>query len=253
MNLVHFLHRFKFLRRLAKALAGNVVLKQKFRDGYIFLNAVDHSWAWTGKLNYNTFDAGLQNYIYKVSTNYACFVDIGSNIGVMTIGTLLENKQIKALAIDANADAIKLLKKSLKHNKLADRCEVINAVVGNADGSIKFDGTGSVIGHVSENGIDTPLLSLAGILNRFNHQKTLVKIDVEGYETQFINELTKVNHLENFEILIELHPLNFNEIGDPEYVLAAVKKLNATIKDLHGNDIASVQKDAFTQMVIKFN
>lgn len=168
MSIVRFFHRFGFLRQLAKAFAKKIYLKQKFHSGYIFFNAVDHSWAWTGEMRYNTFDADLQNYIHQASFKYDHFVDVGCNIGVMTIGTLLKNNRINALAIDANKDAINLLKKSLRYNKLSNRCQVLNAVFGNTDGFMKFDGAGSVIGHVSETGVETPSRSLAGILNTYS-------------------------------------------------------------------------------------
>ena len=39
MSINHFLHRFRFLRQLAKVLANKRDIKQKFYNGFIFLNA----------------------------------------------------------------------------------------------------------------------------------------------------------------------------------------------------------------------
>jgi methylase of polypeptide subunit release factors len=108
---VSFFHQFKGLRNVAKVAAQNINLKQKFYGGKIFLNAVDHSWAWTGTDRYESFDGALQKFIYDTSVGCSHFIDIGCNIGVMSIGTLFNNQQIKVVAVDANKKTIRLLKR----------------------------------------------------------------------------------------------------------------------------------------------
>lgn len=80
----------------------------------------------------------------------------------------------------------------------------------------------------------------------------MLKIDVEGYETQFINELAKVNNLRHFEILIEAHPLGFNGVGNPQYIFDAMKKLNPAITNLAGQPVTSIVPENFTQLILKF-
>ena len=253
MGIVSFFHRFKFLRQLAKATGRQINIKQKFHGGYIFLNSVEHSWAWTGKMNYTTFDAELQSFIHKTSKSFDYFIDIGSNIGVMTVGTLLKNITINAIAVDPNEQAVKLLKRSLAYNKLASRCEVINAVVGDKEGTVKFDSEGSVTGHVAEEGKEIGMIRFSGLLNQYNTDKALVKIDVEGYEAVFISDLAKVTNLGNFTIVIELHPLGFNDIGDPVKVFEVFKQLKGNITDIYGEVVADVHPERTTQLVVSFS
>jgi FkbM family methyltransferase len=253
MSIVSFFHRFKFLRQLAKVIGRKINIKQKFHNGYIFLNAVEHSWAWTGKMNYTTFDAELQNFIHKASGSYDYFIDIGSNIGVMTIGTLLKNSTIKAIAVDPNEQAVKLLKRSLAYNNLTNGCEVINAVVGDKEGTVKFDAEGSVTGHVAEEGKEVGMIRFSSLLNRHNTVKALVKVDVEGYESVFISDLANVTNLKNCTIVIELHPLGFNDIGDPVKVFEVFKQLKGNITDIYGEAVAEVHPERTTQLVVSFN
>ncbi|WP_461451074.1 FkbM family methyltransferase [Mucilaginibacter sp.] len=252
MKIINFLHKFKFCRQIAKKIAKKMDIKQKFYNGNIYLNAVEHSWAWTSDRNYNNFDIDIQNYIHKTSKNHDVFIDIGSNIGVMTIGTLLNNKTIKSIAIDPNKQAVKLLKKSLACNKISDRCVVINSAIGNYDGEIVFDSTGSVTGHISDVGDKVNIIKLSNVLNEFKGINTLVKIDIEGYETQIIKELKNVNNVSSFTFVIELHELGFNGIGDPQYVFNVLKNMNAKIYDLNGKELDRLDQKNSTQISVNF-
>lgn len=253
MGIVGFFHRFKFFRNAAKVAGRNVDIKQKFHHGYIFLNAVEHSWAWTGKMNYTTFDATLQKFIYEKSKGYDYFIDIGSNIGVMTIGTLLHNDQIKTVAVEPNDKAVQLLKKSLSYNKLNDRCEVINAVVGADDGVVKFDPEGSVTGHVADEGQEIGSVKFSSLLNKYGQSKTLVKIDIEGYETVLMTDMGNIQNLANFTFIMELHELNFNGAGDPVKVLDTLQQFSKKITGMEGEPVSSVRPEDITQVVVEFS
>lgn len=252
MNTTSFLHQFKPLRDAAKVVAQKVDLKQKFYGGYIFLNAVDHSWAWTGKDRYETFDIDLQNFIYQTSKGYDYFVDIGCNVGVLSLGTLFHNETVKVIAVDANIKTINLLNKSLAYNKLAKRCAVVCKAIGNQNGTIKFDIEGSVTGHVSEKGTEVELVKLSDFLRLYGQSKTFVKIDIEGYEMQIINEFAGIQNLSNFKFIIELHPIGFNGIGDPQNFLAQLKNMNANITGLDGKAITEIDIYGITQAIVTF-
>lgn len=253
MSIVKFFHKFKILRQLAKKVGKSINIKQRFYSGYIFLNAVDHSCGWTGDWDYNTFDKKLQDFIHHTSKGFNNFIDIGSNIGVMTLGTLLTNPTIKAVAIDPNHLAIKLLKKSLRYNRLDGRCRTIEAAVGNEDGFITFDDAGSVIGHVSETGKVVKKISFSNALSEFKNQKTLVKIDIEGYETVILKDLKKIQNLSEFAFIIEVHPLGFNDVGNPDTVIDILKTHNAIITDLDANEITKVKPEEITLLYVVFN
>lgn len=252
MGLIKKLHQFKFLRHVAKKLARDLTIRQSFYQGRICLNAVEHSWAWTGKNRYETFDRELQDKIYNASFTHDLLIDIGANIGVITVGILLHNPSIKAIAVDPNTTANHLLEKTLKLNKLKYRCKIINAVIGKENGLINFDETGSVTGHISATGKTTKQIKLADFLNQNHQQKTLVKIDVEGYETLLAEDFKAVKNIKDYTFFIEVHEMNFNKVGNPAQVFDTLKELNAVITDLKGKSITQLQPQLITQIIVTF-
>ncbi len=253
MSIVKQLHKVKLLRQVAKTVAKNITVKQPFYNGIICLNAVEHSWAWTGKNSYETFDKSLQNVLHQASFNHDLLIDIGCNIGVMTVGTLLHNPNIKSIAVDPNLTANQLLKQTLLLNKLTNRCQVISAVVGKTNGVTKFDETGSVVGHVAPTGKITNQIRLSDLLNQNHLQKTLVKIDVEGYETILLADFKNIKTIYCYTFFIEVHEFGFNEAGNPEYVFSMLKEMNAIITDLAGTEITRLQPKLITQIIVNFN
>lgn len=252
MGFVKLFHQFKFLRLIAKKIAKNLTIQQRFYQGKICLNAVEHSWAWTGKNRYETFDRELQDKLYNASFTHNLLIDIGANIGVMTVGTLLHNPAIKAIAIDPNKLANQLLKKTIKLNQLESRCQVINHAVGKENGVIVFDETGSVTGHVSIRGRMVEQVKLSELLNQNHQQKTLVKIDVEGYETVLVEDFDAIINIKDYTFFIEVHQMGFNQIGNPKKVFDKLKELNATITDLNGKIITQLQPHLITQIIVTF-
>lgn len=254
MTITKLLHKSFLLRKIARVIFSHATLTQRFYKGKISFDAVEHSWAWTGQNRYETFDQPLQKALHLASTKHHHFIDLGSNIGAMTIGTLLHNPAITATAVDANARAVRLLKKSLKINKLSHRCEIIHAAITDTDiGQIFFDETGSVTGHVTENGKAVRAIQLSGLLNRFEpDKKILVKMDVEGYEAVLVEDLKHVTNLANFTFFIEVHAAGFNDVGNPAHVFTTLKKLDAKITDLSNQELNELHPEMITQIIVRF-
>jgi FkbM family methyltransferase len=253
MNVINFLHRFRLIRYIARRGARKLTIRQPFYSGAIFLNAVEHSWAWTGGRTYMTFDRELQDFLHQESLAHDFLIDIGCNIGVMTVGTLMHNPKIYAVAVDPNRNAIGLLKKTLKYNQLSGRCRVIHAAAGTRNGKIKFDGAGSVTGHIAENGEEVDMIGIAGLLNNYSGRKTLVKVDIEGYESQVVAGLKEVTRLADFTFLIEFHEYGFNGVGDPQYVLDTLKGMGGKATDLAGNAVEAIDPAQVSQLVVRFS
>ena len=171
----------------------------------------------------------------------------------MSVGTLLNNPEIRAVAVEPNEAAVRLLKRSLKHNQLESRCQVFHAAVGADDGVINFDGEGSVTGHIAEHGQTVQMISLSGLLNRWQAFRTLVKMDIEGFESQAVQDLKNVPNLENFTFLVEFHEQGFNGVGDPASTLAAFQALGGKASDLGGVPVRSLDPQAISQLVIEFS
>jgi len=73
MNLINKIHKIEIFRKLAKKIFIGFPVKQSFYTGKIFMDAVEHSWAWTGKITYQSFDKELQDELYEVSLSKSNF------------------------------------------------------------------------------------------------------------------------------------------------------------------------------------
>jgi len=246
--------KINILNRIAVKFFPKLSLRQPFHGGIIYMNARQHKWVWNEGLKFETFDSNLQDIIFKTSKGYDLFIDIGCNIGVMTIGTLLYNRQIKAISIDASRIAIDLLNKSLRANKLQDRCSTICSAVGNENGTSKFnDNFASLIAHIGATGSEINQVKLSTLLNNYNKQKTLVKIDTEGYEAVILSDLKNVMHLSNMTFLIEIHNENMNGFGNPGKVFEYLRENKGVVRSMEGDVLTSVPLDTITQVFVTFH
>ncbi|WP_017654675.1 FkbM family methyltransferase [Fortiea contorta] len=251
--IVPILHKFSSLRSLAKKIFRGLIVQQPFHQGVICLDAVEHSWAWSGSRRYESFDCEVQDKLLSLSQNCEVLIDIGSNIGAMSLSVLLRNPNIKAVCIDPNCRAISLLKKSVALNHLANRVSIIEAAVSDKDGVLIFDEGGSVTGHISESGRKVSAISFAKLLNEYSSKKCLVKMDIEGFESKLLNFLKDIKNLENLYFVIELHPLNFNEVGNPNDCLNLLLNSGAVIKDVKGKHLNRVPDEYFTQVIAEWS
>lgn len=247
---VRLLHRSAFLRRIAKRLARNLTLTQTFHGGKIAFNAVTHSWAWTGNQDYEHFDRDLQDRLLALSLDRPRFLDIGANIGAMTLSILLRNTAARALAVEPGSDAVRLLRHSLRINRIEDRCEVLDVAASAGAKSLNYDPSGSVMGHISASWPSVAAIDIREIARRFEGaQPYLMKIDVEGYESTLVTAFLHIAAPSGSCAVIELHPLGFNTLGDPRRcfeLLTAEPRL--VVRALGGAPLDDVDPTHFTQI-----
>ncbi|HVU25333.1 MAG TPA: FkbM family methyltransferase [Opitutus sp.] len=251
MSFVGLLHRSTVLRQLARRICRGLTIRQRFHGGRIYLDAVDHSWAWTGAIRYQTFDPELQECLLRLSHRHAAMIDIGANIGAMSLSVLLRNPVIRIVAVEPNPRAASLLQRSLDYNRLQARARLVHAACTPSGATTRFDFSGSVAGHIS---VDAPT-EVAGttVSALFDllpaAESPLVKVDVEGFETQLLGELIKRCQERRATLVIELHPLGWNAIGDPEANFAALHASGADIRALDGSPLVGAAATSFMQVV----
>jgi FkbM family methyltransferase len=244
------LHRFAFARRIARRLLHGLTLRQGFHGGSICLDAVEHSWAWTGKRRYETFDRPLQDRLLSLSSTFPYFIDVGCNIGAMALSVLLRNPSAMALCIDPNSRAIRLCRESVRINHLEGRIIIEEAAVTDHAGVACYDDSGSVLGHISEIGKPVKSLDILAVVDgAATSQPCLVKIDVEGYELCLLKRLAASKLLRKICLVVELHPRGFNGFGDPESALAILADSGAHVCDLNGVSAPRVINEGFSQVI----
>lgn len=246
------LHRSALLRRLAKVSCRRLVLTQPFHGGVIAFNAVEHSWAWTGSRTYEGFDRPLQDRLLELSGDRPAFLDVGANVGAMTIGLLLRNPFVRALAVEPSPQAAALLRRSLRLNRLESRAEVLEMAAAAEQGRLRFDFAGSVTAHVAETGREVPSVSMEELVARASGGgRLLTKIDVEGFETALLPTLPRWRLPGGSCAVIELHPAGFNGRGDPEACVALLRgRSMLELRQLGGAALQTVDPQTFTQIEV---
>jgi len=241
-------------RRIGKRLFRGLTLKQDFYGGVIFFDAVGQSWAFKG-LRYEMLDAKLRDDLLTLSMGCQHFIDIGCNVGAMTLSVLLRNKNINAVCADPNSRAIALLKKSVRRNQLGHRVVINEAAVGDKNGHlhVHFAGKSSEMGYVSDSGKRVASLDFVGLINQYSAHKCLVKIDIEGFETTLLRRIGQIANLSNACFVIELHPLGYNDAGNPCECVNLLQRNGAIVKRLDGLELSKIAPHEFTQVVAQWN
>lgn len=242
-SLVPRLHRIPAVRAIGKRLFRDRVIKQPFHGGVICLDAVEHSWAWTGHVHLESWDRPIQDRLLDLSRRCETMIDVGANLGVMTLAVALRNPDIRIVCIEPNTRASQVLRQSLALNNLAERITVVEAVAGESDGEVAFDEGASATGYVSAAG---PLRKRSVDFGRLAadaaaHGRCLVKIDVEGFETVLVKQLARVAARRNLIVLVELHASGFNGMGSPRECMRTLLESGATLQDLEGQAIEAIE------------
>jgi FkbM family methyltransferase len=128
------------------------------------------------------------------------FVDVGANIGAYTI--LAAGAVGSAgIAFEPNPSTFRALEANIHLNNLGSRVKLVNAALGKNEGILRMtDGLGTENRACAEDqksgGVSVPMTTLDKILAGQN--PVLLKMDVEGFETQVFSGATQT--LANFSL-----------------------------------------------------
>jgi len=137
------------------------------------------------------------------------FFDIGANVGSYT---LLASGIAKAssVALEPVKATFDILSSNIGLNDLQDKVKLINAGAGAAAGEIRFSADEDTGNHViaqdetGKNTVTVPVITVDSLLSVY--PPTLIKIDVEGFETEVLNGMTATLDSAALEaVIIELN------------------------------------------------
>lgn len=146
----------------------------------------------------------LLHFLRKEDT----FFDVGANVGSYT---LLASGYVgaKSFAFEPVPSTFNILTLNVELNKLFNKVTLYNKALGGKKGHLKFSSTFDTINHVlAENeSLNNSITVEVGILNEFkNHKPSLLKIDVEGFETEVIKGANNIlTDKDTKAIIIELN------------------------------------------------
>ena len=142
-------------------------------------------------LNEGDIPAVFINEEYKfLNVDNENVIDIGANIGDSPIYFALNNAK-RVIALEPYPYSYNIALKNIKTNKFEDNIILLNAGYGK-DGVIYIDSdfkntTGSDLKNV-QNGKEIKTISLKTLLNVYNIESAVLKMDCEGCEYNILNE-----------------------------------------------------------------
>jgi FkbM family methyltransferase len=116
------------------------------------------------------------------------FWDIGANVGSYTL-LAAGHVEAKTLAFEPLPNTFTALMKNIKLNNLESKVNAYNCAIGKNVGKLKFTQGLDTMNHVAaeneQNVVEVDVKSLDGLATESN-SPALIKIDVEGFETEVI-------------------------------------------------------------------
>lgn len=249
LRLARLLHRVRLFRLVAKKTARNLVVQQPFHGGHICLNAVEHSWAWTSTKKLEWFEAEVQQRLLELMQTRSRLIDIGSNLGVMSLSVLLRTKHASVVAVDPNRQALDLLRTSARQNGVLPRLQTIEAAVTAATEALHYNPTGSFTGHIAASGEVVRSIPLLDLVAAHVTEPSVIKVDIEGYEAALVPALERLPSLPGSALVMELHPEGFNGWGDPRRVLAVLQaRGDLTLRSVYDQPLSPLDPTKFHQI-----
>jgi FkbM family methyltransferase len=122
------------------------------------------------------------------------FLDLGAHYGLLSLAALrYGGSEVRAVAVEASANAAGILRENLVANDAADRIKIINAAIGRQKGVLEMLSTGPA---GSDYYVSPPpgrsdttrvqQLSMSAILEQTGLVPTHIKMDIEGFEDEAI-------------------------------------------------------------------
>lgn len=162
--------------------------------------------------DWNTCNAitavGDEYHLPRGLTGWA--VDVGAHIGACTVALLIDNPELRVVAIEALPENVELIGENLLRNRVEQRCVIVSSGAG--DGQPVRIGYGEVtdptriheyIGNAyapeGSREVTVPGVSLADVFAMTGSERIAwMKIDCEGCEYPFLAsaDLGRVDHIE---------------------------------------------------------
>ena len=150
----------------------------------------------TGNIYFGLHEFEEMSFLLHFLNEADTFYDVGANIGSYTI-LAAGVCGAKVFSFQPVPSTFYFLKENLRVNKLEEFVNPFIFAVGAAKRNIKVTDTFDTVNHVMDEnevyqnpGIDVPVVSLDDLTT--NGFPALIKIDVEGYETEVLNGMNAI-------------------------------------------------------------
>lgn len=163
----------------------------------------------TGNLYCGLLEFSEMGFVLHFLRPNDLFVDVGANIGSYTILASGHNRA-RSVVMEPIPSTFNSLMDNIGINHMEDRVTALNVGVGSRPGKLRFTNSQGAINHVAtpeeKDTIEVDVVTLDEILK--NEDPALIKIDVEGFETEVCNGAWSVFAKPSLKaIIIELNGL----------------------------------------------
>jgi FkbM family methyltransferase len=144
-----------------------------------------------------TYEKGTLYFIASCLNRGDCFIDIGANIGLMSIfASQCDGNSGKILAFEAHPETHELLLENIALNHI-ENIDTFNFALGNEPGkatiydnwNVNRGGASLVIHAENSTGFEVDVKTLDEVIQN-DFQPKMIKIDVEGFEFQVLKGAT---------------------------------------------------------------
>lgn len=179
-----------------------------------------------------TYEKGILTYLQSVLKRGDCFVDVGANIGLMSIfASQLVEIEGKILSYEAHPKTIDLLKENIQLNQLAN-VQVYPYALGVTEGKTKIydnwqvnrGGASLIVKTVDSESYDIEIHCLDSVFPD-NTTPKVIKIDVEGFELEVLKGASET--IKKFQpiLIVELSENRSNAHSSSSEIIDFIKTI----------------------------
>ncbi|NJO91938.1 MAG: FkbM family methyltransferase [Chloroflexia bacterium] len=121
------------------------------------------------------------------------FVDVGANVGSYTLLGAVETGA-KTISFEPVPATFNILQQNCAINNVTKKVKLYNLALGSKKGTVKFTRTLDTVNHIAtsteQDTVEVPIDTADNALD--NENPALVKIDVEGYETEVLAGMQRI-------------------------------------------------------------
>ncbi|MGN6343328.1 MAG: FkbM family methyltransferase [Ginsengibacter sp.] len=202
---------FNLLSWQIGCLLNNKEKKVRFTDKTLLIAKKGMAGA-TGNIYLGLHEFNDMAFLLHFLNKEDLFIDVGANVGAYTV-LAAGHVGANVIAIEPIPATFLSLQKNIQANNLLDKVIALKAGAGVNAGFLRFTSNLDTVNHVASqcrgdinpNTIEVRMVTIDSILED-KKKPSLIKIDVEGFETEVLNGMQ--NTLENYELKAVIIELN---------------------------------------------
>ena len=172
------------------------------------------------------FERETCHYLVKAAREGTWFLDVGANLGLMSAPVLAQRSGVKVLSIEPSPNSHPYLKQTRDHSPYAARWQTLAKAVSRSSGTVNFilaDKAHAAFEGMRDTGrvemkrtVQVETAPLDEIWASYDSPPvSLIKIDVEGAETEVLEGARKLLATCRPTVVLEWNPLNLHAYGTP--------------------------------------